>query len=92
VCPECANEWTIESSVGDETNIFIVKDSNGNVLNEGDYVTLVKDLKLKGSSTVLKVGTKIKINRLVDSDHDIDCKVEGIGSMALKSEFVKKIN
>ena len=68
-----------------------VKDSNGNVLNDGDNVTLIKDLKVKGTSTVLKVGTKVKNIRLVEGDHDIDCRIEGIGAMKLKSEFVKKI-
>lgn len=91
VCPECGHEWaqkqTIEST---EPDAFIVKDANGNQLHEGDYVTLIKDLKVKGSSSTAKVGTKVKINRLVDGDHNIDCKIEGIGPMMLKSEFVKK--
>jgi protein PhnA len=89
ICPECAHEWVpgVEPENVDE---FIVKDVNGNVLQDGDYVTLIKDLKVKGSSSVAKVGTKVKINRLVEGDHDIDCKIDGIGQMMLKSEFVKK--
>jgi protein PhnA len=67
-----------------------VRDANGNMLNEGDFITVIKDLKIKGSSSVVKVGTKVKIIRLVEGDHDIDCKIEGIGPMMLKSEFVKK--
>ena len=92
VCPECAHEW---SALGGEVNDEIekvVKDSNGNILKEGDFITVIKDLKIKGSSSVVKVGTKIKINRLTDGDHDIDCKIDGIGAMGLKSEFVKKVN
>ena len=70
---------------------IIVKDSNGNILGNGDSVTLIKDLKVKGSSSVVKVGTKVKNIRLVEGDHDIDCKIDGIGAMSLKSEFVKKL-
>jgi protein PhnA len=92
VCPECAHEWSggeaTENNSDDEK--LIVRDANGNQLNDGDYVTVIKDLKIKGSSSVVKVGTKVKINRLVDGDHDIDCKIDGIGAMMLKSEFVKK--
>lgn len=89
VCPECANEWTetSEDSVDDDVS---VKDSNGNMLNDGDSVVVIKDLKVKGSSSVVKVGTKVKNIRLVEGDHDIDCKIPGIGGMKLKSEFVKK--
>jgi len=89
VCPECAHEW----SQGGEENTDaarIVRDSNGNVLQDGDTVTVIKDLKIKGSSSVLKVGTKVKNIRLIEGDHDIDCKIDGIGAMQLKSEFVKK--
>lgn len=91
ICPECAHEWSMQ----DESNTSAeetkqVRDSNGNPLAEGDFVTVIKDLKIKGSSSVIKVGTKIKILRLVDGDHDIDCKIDGIGAMMLKSEFVKK--
>ncbi|WP_372714170.1 zinc ribbon domain-containing protein YjdM [Ilyobacter sp.] len=91
VCPECAYEWTmeIESENSEEENV--IKDSNGTVLNDGDSVTVIKDLKVKGSSLVVKIGTKVKNIRLVDGDHDIACKIDGIGSMNLKSEFVKKI-
>lgn len=91
VCPECGHEWQEESDQINSTDDFIVKDANGNRLQEGDYVTLVKDLKVKGSSSVAKMGTKVKINRLVEGDHNIDCKITGIGAMMLKSEFVKKV-
>lgn len=89
VCPECAHEWpihAIESVV--EKNV--VRDAFGNELKDGDSVTVIKDLKVKGSSAVVKVGTKVKNIRLVDGDHDIDCKIDGVGAMGLKSEFVKK--
>ncbi|WP_018691225.1 zinc ribbon domain-containing protein YjdM [Algicola sagamiensis] len=89
VCPECGHEW-VPGEASEEQDILIVKDANGNRLQDGDFVTLIKDLKVKGSSSVAKVGTKVKINRLVEGDHDIDCKIEGIGPMMLKSEFVKK--
>ncbi|MCS5710928.1 zinc ribbon domain-containing protein YjdM [Candidatus Berkiella aquae] len=91
VCPECGHEWNQGQESTTETDVLVVKDANGNPLQEGDYVTLIKDLKVKGSSSVAKIGTKVKINRLVDGDHDIDCKIEGIGPMMLKSEFVKKL-
>ena len=89
ICPECAHEWSAESSTASE-DARIIKDANGNVLADGDTVTVIKDLKVKGSSLVVKVGTKVKGIRLVDGDHDIDCKIDGIGAMKLKSEFVKK--
>jgi protein PhnA len=89
VCPECSHEWSKDEAKIDNDK-FIVKDANGNLLEEGDYITLIKDLKVKGSSTILKVGTKVKILRLMDEDHNIDCKIDGMGSMMLKSEFVKK--
>jgi len=89
VCPECAHEWTKEASPVAEEGM-IVKDANGNLLSDGDSVVVIKDLKIKGSSSVVKVGTKVKNIRLVEGDHDIDCKVPGIGAMQLKSEFVKK--
>ena len=90
ICPECAHEWPLESSAnGDDEKVF--KDANGNVLTDGDTVSVIKDLKVKGSSLVVKVGTKVKNIRLVDGDHDIDCKVPGVGAMKLKSEFVKKV-
>ncbi|MGZ5052935.1 MAG: zinc ribbon domain-containing protein YjdM [Methylobacter sp.] len=92
VCPECAHEWPIGGATddADTSDVRIVKDANGNVLQDGDTVTVIKDLKVKGSSAVVKVGTKVKILRLVEGDHDIDCKIDGIGAMKLKSEFVKK--
>lgn len=88
VCPECAHEWSAQSGGESEAEVF--KDANGNTLVDGDTVTLIKDLKIKGTSSVIKVGTKVKNIRLVGGDHDIDCKVDGIGPMKLKSEFVKK--
>ncbi|MBU3154912.1 alkylphosphonate utilization protein [Clostridium estertheticum] len=91
VCPECANEWTLGSEIENSEEKKIIKDANGNVLNNGDSVTLIKDLKVKGSPTSLKKGTKVKNIRLVDGDHNIDCKIDGFGAMELKSEFVKKI-
>ncbi|MCB2360082.1 zinc ribbon domain-containing protein YjdM [Clostridium estertheticum] len=91
VCPECANEWTLGSETENIEEKKIIKDANGNVLNNGDSVTLIKDLKVKGSPTSLKKGTKVKNIRLVDGDHNIDCKIDGFGAMELKSEFVKKI-
>lgn len=90
ICPECGYEWTLETeNTNDETKV--VKDANGNILNDGDSVTVVKDLKVKGTSLVVKIGTKVKSIRLVEGDHDIDCKIEGFGAMKLKSEFVKKV-
>ncbi|WP_313892138.1 zinc ribbon domain-containing protein YjdM [Psychrobacillus sp.] len=90
VCPECAHEWSLEANENSDDK-KIVKDANGNVLNDGDSVTVIKDLKVKGTSSVVKIGTKVKSIRLVDGDHDIDCKIDGFGAMKLKSEFVKKI-
>ena len=89
MCPECAHEWPVDSTA-ESDNVATIKDSNGNVLNDGDNVTVIKDLKVKGTSSVVKVGTKVKNIRLVEGDHDIDCKIDGIGAMKLKSEFVKK--
>lgn len=89
VCPECAHEWPQKAPVEQET-VKVFKDASGNLLQDGDTVTLIKDLKLKGSSSVIKVGTKVKNIRLVDGDHDIDCKIEGFGAMQLKTEFVRK--
>lgn len=90
VCPECAHEWSRETAEsGDERRV--VCDANGNVLADGDSVSVIKDLKVKGSSLVVKVGTKVKSIRLVEGDHDIDCKIDGIGAMQLKSAFVKKL-
>ncbi len=90
VCPECGHEWTAGAENGNSEEFKIVKDANGNVLNDGDSVTVIKDLKVKGSSSVLKIGTKVKNIRLVEGDHDIDCKIDGFGAMKLKSEFVRK--
>lgn len=90
ICPECAHEWSKESNSSEE-NSMVVKDAHGTVLADGDTVVVIKDLKLKGSSAVIKGGTKVKNIRLnFESDHNLDCKVEGIGAMGLKSEFVKK--
>lgn len=89
VCPECAHEWP-QAAPASTDDQRVVRDANGNVLQDGDSVTVIKDLKVKGSSAVVKVGTKVKNIRLVEGDHDIDCKIDGIGAMALKSEFVKK--
>ena len=88
VCPECAYEWSLEAPSSEKARVW--KDAHGNILQDGDCVTVIKDLKVKGSSSVLKGGTKVKNIRLIDEDHDIDCKIEGFGSMQLKSEFVKK--
>lgn len=87
VCPECAHEWSPDA---EQAPVTVVKDAYGTELNDGDSVTVIKDLKVRGSSSVVKVGTKVKNIRLVDGDHDIDCKIPGIGQMGLKSEFVKK--
>ncbi|MFA1740043.1 zinc ribbon domain-containing protein YjdM [Lysinibacillus fusiformis] len=89
VCPECAHEWSMDA-MESETDALIVKDANGNLLADGDSVTVIKDLKVKGSSSTLKIGTKVKSIRLVEGDHNIDCKIDGFGAMKLKSEFVKK--
>jgi len=90
VCPECSYEWTLESKENSEEE-KVVKDAYGNILQDGDSITVIKDLKVKGSSLVVKIGTKAKNIRLVEGDHDIDCKIDGLGAMGLKSEFVKKI-
>lgn len=90
ICPECAHEWPIAAAAEAPEQAKQVRDAVGNPLQDGDTVTVIKDLKVKGSSLVVKVGTKVKNIRLVDGDHDIDCKIDGIGAMQLKSEFVKK--
>ncbi len=90
VCPECAYEWTLESEAASATGEKVFKDAHGTVLNDGDFVTVIKDLKVKGSSSPIKIGTKVKIIRLVDGDHDIECRIDGFGAMELKTEFVKK--
>ncbi|MGE5470126.1 MAG: zinc ribbon domain-containing protein YjdM [Bacteroidota bacterium] len=91
VCPECTHEWAKAGSAENVEQAKVWKDANGNLLQDGDTVTVIKDLKIKGSSSVVKVGTKVKNIRLIDGDHDIDCKIDGIGAMQLKSEFVKKV-
>ena len=91
ICPECAHEW-YDAGISSESELEnVVKDVNGNILIEGDSITIIKDLKVKGSSSVLKIGTKVKNIRLVAGDHNIDCQIDGFGAMKLKSEFVKKI-
>jgi len=90
ICPECSHEWSIHE-VAEVEETEVIKDASGNILADGDTVTVIKDLKVKGSSAVVKVGTKVKNIRLVRGDHDIDCKIPGIGSMGLKSEFVRKV-
>ena len=92
ICPECANEWSMHlEESGSDDHTFIVRDSNGNILSNGDSITIIKDLKVKGSSSSLKIGTKVKNIKLIDSDHNIECKIDGFGEMKLKSEFVKKL-
>lgn len=92
VCPECGHEWAAgEVAAAEEGDAArVIKDANGNLLQDGDDVTVIKDLKVKGSSLVVKVGTRVRGIRLVDGDHDIDCRIDGIGPMKLKSEFVRK--
>ena len=90
VCPECAHEWSKDAVAAGTEQARVYKDAFGNVLVDGDTITVIKDLKIKGSSSVVKVGTKVKNIRLIDGDHDIDCKIDGIGAMQLKTEFVKK--
>lgn len=90
VCPECAHEWPAQAEAASDDVAKVYRDAAGNVLQDGDTVTVIKDLKLKGSGGVIKMGTKVKGIRLVDSDHDIDCKIDGFGPMSLKSEFVRK--
>ena len=90
ICPDCAHEWSKDARNESTEQERVVKDAYGNVLSDGDSVTVIKDLKVKGSSSVVKVGTKVKNIRLVEGDHDIDCKIDGIGAMQLKSGFVKK--
>lgn len=91
ICPECGHEWTLKLETETDEDMRIIKDSNGNVLSDGDTITVIKDLKVKGSSLVVKMGTKVKDIRLIDGDHDIDCKIVGFGAMQLKSKFVKKL-
>lgn len=91
VCPECGHEWSKDAATAGNSDTPVITDANGNPLQDGDSVSVIKDLKVKGTSLVVKVGTKVKNIRLVDGDHDIDCKIDGIGGMKLKSEFVKKV-
>ncbi|RNB83395.1 alkylphosphonate utilization protein [Brevibacillus fluminis] len=91
ICPECSHEWSPGAERESAEEKKVVKDANGNVLSDGDTVTVIKDLKVKGSSSVIKIGTRVKNIRLVEGDHDIDCKIDGFGAMQLKSEFVKKV-
>lgn len=91
ICPECAHEQTLKIETENSEDKKVIRDANGNVLTDGDSVTVIKDLKVKGTSLVVKIGTKVKSIRLVDGDHDIDCKIDGIGAMSLKSQFVKKV-
>ena len=88
ICPECAHEWSTNAAPDPGGKVW--RDANGNTLQDGDTVTVIKDLKIKGSSSVVKVGTRVRNIRLVEGDHDIDCKIDGIGQMGLKTEFVKK--
>ena len=90
VCPACGHEWSREAADEASEDLRVVRDANGNALADGDTVTVIKDLKVKGASLVVKVGTKVKNIRLVEGDHDIDCRIDGIGAMRLKSEFVRK--
>lgn len=90
ICPECAHEWS-HAELSETIEKRVIKDAHGNTLQDGDTVTVIKDLNVKGSSLVVKVGTKVKNIRLVEGDHDIDCKIDGIGAMKLKSQFVKKV-
>lgn len=90
ICPECSHEWTAETDVAPTESTLLVKDAYGNTLHTGDNITIIKDLKVKGSSSTVKMGTKVKNITLVEGDHNIDCKIDGIGPMKLKSEFVKK--
>ncbi len=90
VCPECAHEWSGQGGTEAPEQSPVVRDAFGNLLSDGDTVTVIKDLKVKGASTPIKVGTRVKNIRLVEGDHDIDCRIDGFGAMQLKSEFVKK--
>jgi protein PhnA len=92
VCPECAHEWSKDAPAAAGETAKVWRDAHGTELKDGDTVTVIKDLKVKGASSSVKVGTKVKNIRLVDGDHDIDCRIEGFGQMGLKSEFVKKVS
>ncbi len=90
ICPECGHEWSKDAVEEGAEERKVVRDASGNELHDGDTVTVIKDLKVKGASSSIKIGTKVKNIRLVDGDHDIDCKIDGFGAMQLKSEFVRK--
>jgi len=90
VCPECAHEWAETGAENPAAEQLVVRDAFGNELKDGDSITIIKDLKVKGASSSIKVGTRVKSIRLIDGDHNIDCKIDGFGAMQLKSEFVKK--
>jgi len=90
ICPECAHEWPMQAPTEAAEETLVVKDAHGNTLQDGDTVSVIKDLKIKGSSSVLKIGTRVRNIRLVEGDHNIDCRIDGIGAMKLKAEFVKK--
>lgn len=92
ICPECGHEWSPSGPEGGESAAAPIRDAYGNALADGDTVLVVKDLRLKGGAGVLKMGTKVKNIRLVEGDHNIDCRIEGFGAMALKSEFVRKLS
>lgn len=91
ICPECGHEWNASDSAAQDEDQLIVKDANGTILADGDSVTIIKSLKVKGASSMLKIGTKVKNIRLCEGDHNIDCRIDGFGAMKLKSEFVKKL-
>ncbi len=91
ICPECGHEWNDAQDASQDEEGLVVKDANGTLLSDGDSVTIIKSLKVKGASSMLKIGTKVKNIRLCEGDHNIDCKIEGFGAMKLKSEFVKKL-
>ncbi len=91
LCPECGHEWGKEAGAENADDTLVVRDAHGNLLQDGDTVTIIKDLKVKGASSALKVGTKVRNIRLIEGDHNIDCRIDGFGAMQLKSEFVKKV-
>jgi len=91
ICPDCGYEWNPDAPNAEEPTDLVVKDSNGTILQDGDAVTVIKNLPVKGAPKPIKAGTKVKNIRLVEGDHNIDCKIEGFGSVSLKSEFVKKV-
>ncbi len=90
ICPSCSHDWPIDQTTPEE--LKIAKDAYGHILQDGDSISVIKDLKIKGSSQTIKIGTRVKNIRIIDGDHNIDCKIDGVGAMKLKSEFVKKIS